>query len=47
MTRLGIAAAIERQTIGMDMFDVLLVGMVGTFAGAVLGALVGWRVGRD
>ena len=42
-----LAAFIERQTIGMSMDDVVLVGLIGAAAGAFFGGVIGWRVSRE
>ena len=40
-----VAAVIERNTIGMDMFDVLVISLIGLACGGGMGSIVGWRLG--
>jgi hypothetical protein len=44
---LVVSALIERQTVGMTLVDVVVVGIIGALAGAILGGMIGWRIARE
>jgi hypothetical protein len=44
---LVVSAFIERQTVGMTLVDVVIVGIIGALAGAILGGMIGWRIARE